>query len=678
MLLAQLRSLILRPTPPPVAVGVVVATSLIVAETLVVYPLKQVAPPDSLGVIYLLGVVVVAIRWRFWLAAATSLASALAFDYFHIPPPFDFTPAERQDWVVLVVFLAIALAISTLAELARSRAAEVHQRRRETNALAKQQAALRQVATLVARGAESSEVFAAVAKEMARCLDVIGTEVIRYDGSDAAVIVASYNELGRRKLEVGERLTLEGDNVAAMVLNTACSARMDNYEPATGSLAARVRELGIGSVAEAPVMVDGRVWGAALVGTRGRGLPLNIEKRIGDFADLVATAIANAATRAELQASRDNVGVLGEQQAALRRVATLVARSAAPSEVYAAVAHEIVRCLNVDTSGVWRYESDDAITLLAGNSRAGTQYLPVGERLTTEGDNLGAMVLRTGHVTRHDTVEKATGSAIARMRELSIREGVGAPIIVDGRIWGLAIAATTCAAPMPPDTEERIGDFADLVGTAIANAATRAELIASRARIVAAGDDARRRLERDLHDGAQQRLVTLGLQVRLVEAAVPPEQRDIKEQLAGVLSSVTAVASDLQEISRGIHPAIVSSGGLDEALMTLGRRCPIPVNFDIAVNRRLPDPVEVAAYYVVAEALTNAAKYAQASEVGVCAQVDGTSFQLSIQDDGVGGADSGNGSGLIGLIDRVEALGGHMKVVSPPAVGTTLHITIPL
>jgi signal transduction histidine kinase len=678
MLLAQLRSLILRPTPPPVAVGVVVATSLIVAETLVVYPLKQAAPADSLGVIYLLGVVVVAIRWGFRLAAATSLASALAFDYFHIPPPFDFTPAERQDCVVLVVFLAIALAISTLAELARSRAAEVHQRRRETSELAKQQAALRQVATLVARGVDPSEVFAAVAKEMARCLDVIGTEVIRYDGSDAAVILASYNELGRRKLEVGERLKLEGDNVAAMVLNTASSARMDNYEPATGSLAARVRELGIRSVAAAPVIVDGRVWGAALVGTRGPELPLNIEKRIGDFADLVATAIANAATRAELQASRDNVGVLAEQQAALRRVATLVARGARPSEVYSAVADEIVRCLNVDTSGVWRYESDDAITLAAGSSRVGSQYLPVGERLTIEGDNLGAMVLRTGRAARHDKVENATGSAVARMRELRIREGVGAPIIVDGRIWGLAIAATTGTAPMPPDSEERIGDFADLVGTAIANAATRAELIASRARIVAAADDARRRLERDLHDGAQQRLVSLALQLRLAEARVPTECAFVRDQLSDAVRGLTGVLTELQEISRGIHPAILSDGGVGPALKMLARRCSVPVTLDLAIERRLPESVEVGAYYVAAEALTNAAKHARASEVHVCAETDDATLTVLIRDDGVGGADPCNGSGLIGLIDRVEALGGHMKVVSPSAVGTTLHITIPL
>jgi signal transduction histidine kinase len=545
--------------------------------------------------------------------------------------------------------------------------------------LAKQHAALRQVATLVARGVDPSEVFAAVAREMARCLDVIGTEVIRYDGTDAAVVLASHNELGRRKLEVGQRLTLEGDNVAAMVLNTACSGRMDNYEPATGSLAACVRELGIRSVAASPITVDGRVWGAALVGSRRREpLPPNIEDRIADFADLVATAIANAATRAELQVSRDSLGVLADQQAALRRVATLVARGARPSEVYSAVAEEIVHCLNVDTSGVWRYESDQAITLLAGHSRPGWQYLPDGIRLTIEGENLGEMVLRSGRAIRHNTVQNAAGSAIARIRELRITEGVGAPIIVDGRIWGLAIAATTGTAPMPADSEERIGDFADLVATAIANAATRAELIASRARFVAAADDARRRLERDLHDGAQQRLVALGLQLRRAEAGVPTEYAAVRDQLSDAVRGLNGVLTELQEISRGIHPAILSKGGVGPALKTLARRCSVPVTLDLAVERRLPESVEVGAYYVAAEALTNAAKHARASEVHVCAEADDATLTLLIRDDGVGGADPRNGSGLIGLIDRVEALGGHMKVVSPPAVGTTLHITIPL
>jgi signal transduction histidine kinase len=241
------------------------------------------------------------------------------------------------------------------------------------------------------------------------------------------------------------------------------------------------------------------------------------------------------------------------------------------------------------------------------------------------------------------------------------------------------------ADPLPADTEERLGDFADLVSTAIANAATRDELIAtrdeliaSRARIVAAADDARRRIERDLHDGAQQRLVSLGLQLRLAESSVPPDMQSLKELVSGVVSGMTAVSSDLQEISRGIHPAILSDGGLGPALKTLARRCPIPANIDVRVGGRLPESVEVAAYYVVAEALTNAAKYANASSVSICAELKDATLCLSIQDDGIGGADSRKGSGLIGLKDRVEVLGGQMNVISPPGSGTSLHITIPL
>jgi signal transduction histidine kinase len=239
----------------------------------------------------------------------------------------------------------------------------------------------------------------------------------------------------------------------------------------------------------------------------------------------------------------------------------------------------------------------------------------------------------------------------------------------------LAGLGSTNPDPLPADTEERVSDFADLVAIAIANAAARDDLIASRARIVAAADDARRRLERDLHDGAQQRLVSLGLQLRLAEGSAPP---GLKEQLAAVVSGLTAVSQELQQISRGIHPAILSKGGLGPALKTLARRCPVPVHVDVAVDRRLPDPVEVAAYYVVAEALTNAAKYAHASEVTVCAETKGVNLDLSIQDDGIGGADSRKGSGLIGLKDRVEVLGGYMQIASHPGTGTSVHVTIPV
>ena len=223
-----------------------------------------------------------------------------------------------------------------------------------------------------------------------------------------------------------------------------------------------------------------------------------------------------------------------------------------------------------------------------------------------------------------------------------------------------------------------MSDFADLVSTAIANAASRSELIASRARIVAAADEGRRRLERDLPDGAQQRLVGLGLQTRLAEGSVPPEMPALKAQLGDIVSALAGVSADLQEISRGIHPAILSNGGLGPALKTLARRSAIPVTLDLAIDRRLPDPVEVGAYYLVSEALTNAAKHSRASEVAGSGHIKDDTLSLSIHDDGIGGADTGKGSGLLGLKDRIEALGGRIRIMSPAGRGTSLDVTIPL
>jgi signal transduction histidine kinase len=231
---------------------------------------------------------------------------------------------------------------------------------------------------------------------------------------------------------------------------------------------------------------------------------------------------------------------------------------------------------------------------------------------------------------------------------------------------------------LPPDTEARVADFADLVATAIANAQTHAELTASRVRIVAAADDARRRIERDLHDGAQQRLVSLGLELRIAEAQVPPEHQPLKDRISLLVASVVGVSNDLQELSRGIHPAILSSGGLGPALKTLARRSVVPVELIVGVDRRLSEPVEVAMYYVVAEALTNAAKHARASAVNVRVGIVADGLRLSIQDDGVGGVDAGKGSGITGLTDRVEAIGGQLNISSHPGSGTSLLVTIPL
>ena len=249
-----------------------------------------------------------------------------------------------------------------------------------------------------------------------------------------------------------------------------------------------------------------------------------------------------------------------------------------------------------------------------------------------------------------------------------VRGAVASPIVVEGRLWG-AIAAGSRRGRLPADTEQRLADFTELVATAIANAESQAELTTSRARIVAAADQARRRIERDLHDGAQQRLVSLALQLRAARAAVPPELGDLGADLDRAAAAAAGALDELREIARGIHPAILAEGGLRPALKVLARRSPVPVDLQVRADGRLPEPVEVSAYYVVAEALTNAAKHARASAVSVQVEVAGDVLRVAVRDDGAGGADFTGGTGLAGLKDRVEALGGRIFLDSPPRGG---------
>jgi signal transduction histidine kinase len=377
----------------------------------------------------------------------------------------------------------------------------------------------------------------------------------------------------------------------------------------------------------------------------------------------------------------DPLSMLAEQQASLRRVATLVARGVDPSDVFTVVADELARCLNVAHAALVRRDSDGTAVLIAGHHEPDSMKILVGERFSLDSETVAAMVLRTGEAARMDSHANARGTGAAYVRQLGVCCAVGSPIVVNGRLWGAAIVGSTQPGPLPPDSEARVCDFADLVGTAIANAETRAQLTASRARIVAAADDARRRFERDLHDGAQQRLVSLGLELRAAEESVPTELHPLKDQIAHIATDLGAVSQELREISHGLHPAVLSNG-LASALKTLGRRSAVPVELDIGVDvqvpERIPERIEVAAYYVVAEALTNAAKHARASKVEVCVDTEGATLRLLIRDDGDGGADAAKGSGLTGLIDRVEAHGGTMAISSPIGRGTSLVVEIPL
>ena len=440
-------SLLVRPTAPPMWVGLLVAAVAISAETVLMSVLRHLAPMDTFGVVYLLGALVVAIGWGTGLAAVTAAVSAFAFGYFRNWPDDSFNLGDLRNWVALGVFLAATLMANTLAGVARARAAEAER--------------------------------------------------------------------------------------------------------------------------------------------------------------------------------------TAERQSALRRVATAVAQGLPAGDVFSTVTTELAHALRAEHAALFRYEADGTSVLVADS----------GGRSTSVG--------RT------------------------------APIVVDGKEWGVAVVSSSRAQPFPPDTEARLADFTRLVAMAIANAQARSDLKSSRMRIVTAADDARRRLERDLHDGAQQRLVSLALRARMTEVSLPDGQDAVRAQLNEIVQGLGDICEELRAISRGIHPAILSKGGLGPALRSLACRSMVPVDLDVDVPGRLPDRVEVAAYYVVAEALTNTARHAHADEVKISVKAADGQLDLMISDDGAGGADPSNGSGLTGLVDRVEAVGGHLWVNSPAGVGTSLAASIP-
>ena len=380
---------------------------------------------------------------------------------------------------------------------------------------------------------------------------------------------------------------------------------------------------------------------------------------------------------ASLEESQAKLGRYAEEQAALRRVATLVARDVPPDELLDSVAREVAGVLAADTTGVLRYEPDGDLSVLSTWSRLDLD-IPYPERLTPPAGGLSLQILATGRPASMEFDEDDEGEAGALYSRYGLRSTLGAPIFVGGRLWGVMIISWAGEQPRPEGVESRMSEFTELVATAIANAESRAELAASRARVVAASDETRRRIERDLHDGTQQRLITAGLQLRAAEALTSPQQTELRAQLSEAAQGLTGAVEELQEVSRGIHPAILSRGGLQRALKALARRSSMPVELHLAVDRRLPEHVEVASYYLVAEALTNAAKHARASELRVEARTDNGVLRLSIADDGVGGADPEAGSGLVGLKDRVEALGGELRISSAMDRGTVLHATIPV
>src|SRR5215210_349040 len=535
--------------------------------------------------------------------------------------------------------------------------------------LAEEQAALRRVATLVARGTPPEAVFAAVTEEVARLLVAELAIMCRYEPDDTVTNVGSVGSLGEL-WPVGSQWPLGGEDVATQVFETRRPVRSEVLADPAGPIAEGARKAGIRSAIAMPIIVEGRMWGFMSVATsRAEPSPADTEARLGSFTQLVATAIANAESRA-------NVSRLAEEQAALQRVATLVARGTRPEEVFAAVLDEVGRLLSFDLASLARYEPDGTLSFVAAWGRA-HEYFPAGSRQTLGGKNLGTIVFETGDSARiNDYADNSSGSIGVAAREAGINSSLATPIMVEGRLWGVIAAGSPHKQPLPADTEARLASFTELVATAISNSEARTELAASRTRIVAATDEEHRRVVRDLHDGAQQRLVHTIIMLKLAQRALQNEQQDLPALLTEALDHAQQANLELRELAHGILPRALTHGGLRAGVDALASRTPVPVGIDVSVGR-LPSAVEATAYFVVAEALTNVAKHARARHAEVTARIEDRSLAVQVRDDGVGGARP-DGSGLMGLADRLAALDGELRVDSPADGGTLVTATIPL
>ncbi len=370
------------------------------------------------------------------------------------------------------------------------------------------------------------------------------------------------------------------------------------------------------------------------------------------------------------------VGQLAQEQRSLRRVATLVASEASPERVFTAVSEETARVLEVSASFVWRYEGDDTATIVGRYNRDGIETFPVGTRILADGETTAiGRVRESSAPVRVDDWGAVGGSFAELMLRTGYRSTVAAPIVVAGTLWGAVSIGS--AEPLPPGSEIRLGAFCELVSLAVASAQARADLQASRARIVRAGDEQRRRLERNLHDGAQQRLVAATLLLRVAQSRLDTDAGAARKLLGDASRELDAGLEELRELARGLHPGTLTEHGLRGALTVLEERLPLPVAIDVP-EERLGAHLEATAYFIVSEALTNVVKHAGASRAAVTVARDEEALRLEISDDGRGGADAARGTGLLGLRDRAEAEGGTLVVISPPGRGTVVTARIPL
>ncbi|MFF5229300.1 DUF4118 domain-containing protein [Dactylosporangium sp. NPDC000521] len=611
----RLTAWLLPPTPPPLLAGILVAAMVIAAETAVIGLLHFAHPQQPpTAVIYILGVLALTTVWGIWLGVGTALASTLVYNFVHVPPGGLHLTAA-QDLQRAVVFGLVALASGGLADLARARAVEAQQREEEAD----------------------------IAAEVAR--SVLGTDELPSALQAGSQRLAARLGLPSASIELGDAPRLE--KVAGATV------------------------LGLGGAARRPVRLV----------VPDDTPPVTLERlrdRLGSaLRGIVATALERQALIDTLRASQQATEALLEEQAALRRVATMVAAGGPPSTVFAAVTAELHRLFQGFHTALLRYEPDRTVTAVSEREKDGRLLMPGRPNLPIEGDSIVGTILRS-HRTAQIDYETAAGSIAEELRARGVRRGLGVPIMVDGELWGVTLVLSFQPEPVPADAENRLLAFTELVATAIANTENRARLVASRGRLVGAADDARRRIERDLHDGPQQRIVALALRLRMAEDATVDDLPTARRLLSDTVTSLTEIHETMTDLARGIHPALLTQGGICPMLRTLARRSVVPVELRLQVAGRLPERVEVAVYYVVSEALTNVAKHARAPVAYVTVDADERHIWLSVRDDGVGGADPGQGTGLVGLRDRVEALGGRFGVVSAPAQGTTLTAEIPL
>ena len=525
-----------------------------------------------------------------------------------------------------------------------------------------EQAALRRVAELVARGCSQQELFQAVADEASRLVDGEGTTLLRLapDRRGGLVLATS----GAAAVPVGTELTIPDDDegiVAAIIRNRA-PARVDNYPDVQGTSYAR-DDWGIASAAGVPIILDDELWGLLAASTWDHPLPKGVEQRLQQFAELTGAALANSAARAEVEA-------LATEQAALRRVAELVARAAKPEDVFAAIAREAAQLLAEPMMLVRIDDSDTLVVVASVNGPSDP-----GWSIAMSSDTLAAEVVRTGRAARKDEDAGEEAPRFAERPGASL-SAVAAPITIGGRIWGM-LAASSAEHMLPAGTEERLGQFAELIAVAIANAESRAALSASRARVLATADEVRRRIQRDVHDGAQQRLVHTVLTLKLAREALLDVGGPAAALVDESLEQAQRAVNEMSDIVRGILPAALTRGGLRAGVESLVVDLPLDIDLRVECDRLSLD-LETTAYFVAAESLTNVVKHAHADRASVSIRVEGGHLVVEVADEGVGGAQRTGGTGITGLFDRIDAAGGTLTVTSPPGEGTTVCATLPL